>query len=134
MRRVDQKRSPAKNVQAVPPDASPQFELEDVVRRGQHTLLLTGALDMASCPVLHAALVELSADQPTAIVLDLRKLTFMDSSGMDGVLATQELCAERGCDFWVIPGEPRVLRVFAVTGLLDRLPLQPSGSHAGSEL
>ena len=130
--RDEQKNGQGKNVQNVPRHASSQFEVHGVVCDGQHTLLLTGELDIASRPALGAALAEACTDGTTALVLDLRKLTFMDSTGMSALLVAKKLCAEHGCDFCVIPGQARVLRVFAITGLLDRLNLPTDERHVGS--
>jgi anti-anti-sigma factor len=38
-----------------------------------------------------------------AVVLDLSRLTFMDSTGIHAVLLTKQLCAEHGCGFFVVP-------------------------------
>jgi len=69
-------------VQNVPRYGSSQLQLQDVVCAGRHTLLVTGELDIASCPALDAALPEVCIDGTTAVVLDLRKLTFLDSTGI----------------------------------------------------
>lgn len=121
-------------VQNVPRYGSSQFELQDVVCGGQHTLLLTGELDIASCPPLDAAIAEVCTDGTNAVVLDLSKLTFMDSTGIHVVLVAKGLCAAHGCDFLVIPGQPQVLRVLAVSGLLDHLPLWIDNNDTGSAL
>jgi anti-sigma B factor antagonist len=132
--RDEQKNGQGKDVQNVPGHAPSQFEVHGVVYDGQHTLLLTGELDIASRPVLGAALAETCTDGTTAVMLDLRKLTFMDSTGMVALLVAKKLCVEHGCDFCVILGQPRVLRVFAITGLLDRLNLLTDESQVSSEL
>ncbi len=98
--------------------------MQDVVCEGQHTLVLAGELDMVSSAVLHAALERVCADATTAVVLDLSRLTFMDSTGIHAVRLTKELCAEHGCEFHLIPGPAQVQRVFEITGLLDRLPFR----------
>jgi anti-anti-sigma factor len=59
----------------------------------------------------------------SAVELDLSRLTFMDSTGLRAVLRAQELCAEHGYDFLVIPGSGQVQRLLELTGTTDVLPL-----------
>jgi anti-anti-sigma factor len=108
------------------------FELQQVVHGLRHTLVLTGELDLASAPTLATAVAHIRMDRRTQLVLDLRKLTFIDSTGIRAVLVTRELCAECGCEFALVPGPPRVRRVFEVCGLLDRLPFRSVESAVGS--
>jgi anti-anti-sigma factor len=59
-----------------------QLELHRLDDRDRVTLVLAGELDMASAPKLDQALRELEATDPLCIVVDLRDLAFMDSSGL----------------------------------------------------
>jgi anti-anti-sigma factor len=102
------------------------FRVRHFVRAAEHTLVLTGELDVASCPALNAAVAEVCTDATTGVVLDLRKLTFIDSSGIHAVLVAQQLCAEHECEFRIVPGQAQVQGVFEITGLLDRLPFRAS--------
>jgi anti-anti-sigma factor len=47
---------------------------------------LSGELDLASTKLLHARLEQVESDNPELLVLDLRRLAFMDSSGLREVL------------------------------------------------
>ena len=104
----------------------PCFEVQHVACETEHTLVLTGELDLASCPALNTAVARICTDATTAVVLDMRKLTFIDSSGIHAVLLAQQLCAEHECEFLVLPGQAQVQRVFEITGLLDHLPFRAS--------
>ena len=109
---------------SAPLDGGCAFELQQVVSGARHTLVLTGELDAASAPTLATAVAHIRMDRTTQLVLDLRKLTFLDSAGIRAILVTRELCAERRCEFSLVPGPPRVRRVFEECGLLDRLPFR----------
>jgi anti-sigma B factor antagonist len=109
------------------------FELQQVVRGPRHTLVLTGELDAASAPTLATTVAHIRMDRSTQVILDLRKLSFIDSTGIRVVLVTRELCAECGCEFSLVPGPPRVRRVFEVCGLLDRLPFRNHESTVGPD-
>jgi anti-anti-sigma factor len=111
--------------QAVPAIAPPHLAVQHVVRVREHKLVLTGELDMASAPYLAAAVARIDMSRNTFLVLDLRNLAFIDASGIRAILVTQELCAERGSTFILVPGEQeQVQRVFEICGLLDHLPFR----------
>jgi anti-anti-sigma factor len=116
-------------------DAGTNFGVQQVVVNGRHTLVLTGELDVASAPTLGGALAHIPMDADTRLVLDLRGVSLIDSIGMRAVLVAQELCAQSGAEFALIPGQPQVQRVFEMCGLLDRLPFRGDegyGSHPSS--
>lgn len=118
----------AKNTsEDVPRRAPAQLGLRDVACPGQHTLLLSGELDMVSGPELRAALTRVCVEGAGTVVLDLSGLTFMDSTGIHAVRLTRELCAEHGCELRMIPGPAQVQRVFEIVGLLDQLPFRGDG-------
>jgi anti-anti-sigma factor len=103
--------------------SQPTFEVQQSVRDGRHTLILSGELDLAVAAGLEATILGLCGEGVNAIELDLSQLTFMDSTGLRAVLRAQELCAEHGYDFLVIPGNGQVQRLLELTGTTDVLPL-----------
>ncbi|TMK24704.1 MAG: STAS domain-containing protein [Actinobacteria bacterium] len=113
-------------------DASP-FKVSHVVRDGLHTLVLTGELDIAPAADLEAMVLRLCAEGARGLVIDLSGLTFMGSTGVRLILSSKEMCAECGCEFFVVPGPPGVQRLFEITGLLDAVPFTspPGGGEAG---
>jgi anti-anti-sigma factor len=60
----------------------------------------------------------------SALRIDLRGLTFIDSSGVRGLLIAKDWAVSKGSRFSIIPGSPNVMRVFALVGLLDKLPFE----------
>ncbi len=76
-----------------------------------------------TAPGLEAMVLGLCGESVSAVELDLSRLTFMDSTGLRAVLRAQELCAEHGYDFLVIPGSGQVQRLLELTGTTDVLPL-----------
>ena len=59
-----------------------------------------------------------------AIVLELDGLEFLDSSGLNLILATWEAARRDDTPFTLTPGRPNVHRVFHVAGLDDVLPFE----------
>jgi anti-anti-sigma factor len=97
-----------------------RLELQDLVCANRHTLVLTGEVDIASVWALDAALARICTSGTDAVVLDLRGVTFMDSSGIHAILRAEQLCRElQGCWFALIPdNKGQVRRVLELTGLL----------------
>lgn len=101
-----------------------QFRIEHRSEGMDHTLLLAGELDLATCPALDAEIQTLCTDGAAEIVLDLRDLSFIDSTGLRTILNGKALCEEHGCGFFLTSGQTQVQRLFAVSGLLGHLPFR----------
>jgi anti-sigma B factor antagonist len=104
-----------------PPDPGP-FEVELVPERDGVRIVPAGALDMATVPILEAPLRQLRDSGVRRLLVDLRRLTFIDSTGLRLVLAYDADSRQDGFAFALIPGSPKVQRVFEITGTLDALP------------
>ena len=59
-----------------------------------------------------------------SVTLDLRGLTFMDSSGVRFILAISAMAAQDGFELRVIKGNAAVQRVLELSGVDDRLDLR----------
>lgn len=75
-----------------------------------------GSLDMATAPGLRVRLDELRHAGFRRLILDLRRLEFMDSSGLRLMLALDAEARRDGFSVEVVAGPPAVQRVFEVTG------------------
>ena len=56
-----------------------------------------------------------------AVTLDLRKLRFVDSTGLRLILEIDAMARRDGFNFAVVRGPETVQRIFAITGMEDRL-------------
>ena len=82
----------------------------------------TGELDLSGAAVLEAELERLGEDPELgAVVLDMRALEFMDSSGLRLVVVADMRAREAGRRFSLIRGDETVHRVFEITRMSDRL-------------
>src|SRR6478752_4822270 len=86
------------------PEDQPHFAIQYVVCAGKLTLVLTGELEMVSAQVLGATVARIRLSRRTALVLDLRGLTFISSSGMHMIVMVHELCAQQRSSFMLVPG------------------------------
>jgi anti-anti-sigma factor len=104
------------------------FKIDERQERGWLRLALTGELDLAAAPVLDARLGQLRAEH-VAVRLDLSKLQFMDSSGLQVLLRSITDARENGWNLEIDPHRsPVVQRLFELTGI-DRHLLDASGSR-----
>ena len=89
---------------------------------------VSGELDLASAPELERELLAYVAD-PTCreIVLDLRAVTFIDSSGLRAVLVGSREATDAGRRLRVRPGTGQMLRVIELADVADRLDLELEG-------
>jgi len=104
-----------------------RFELQRIVSDGGHTLVLSGELDMTPAAALQAVIVS-CVHAKAGLTLDLRHLTFIDSTGLHLILFAQKLCQDKGAEFALIPGPRQVQRVFEIADLLNRLPFREAMS------
>jgi len=101
----------------------PGGELRCEIMRGGQTAWVrpSGELDLDSVHRLEAALEELRAEACPEVVLDLRGLTFMDSTGLRLVIRWDTAAQEDGFRFAIVPGADVVQRVFRLTGMDSHL-------------
>jgi anti-anti-sigma factor len=98
------------------------FEAECSLGEGRSVIALTGELDLAAVPQLEASASQALADDPVLLILDLSRLSFIDSSGMRSVLAVREQAENAGVGFGMVPGRANVQKLFAIAGILNGLP------------
>lgn len=102
--------------------SDPALRCELVPERDAVRIVPVGSLDMATAPVVDEQLAELRAAGFRALILDLGRLDFMDSSGLRLILRWDAAARSDGFKLTVAPGNSTVMRVFQVTGTTDRIP------------
>ena len=101
-------------------DSTPSFDVV-VERRGGRLLASpAGELDLATAPQLIAALR--AHDDCERLVIDLRGLDFMDSSGLRLLVSEHARAREGGYELQLVRGGPEVSRLLRLTRLDERLP------------
>ncbi len=86
-------------------------------RNGITRLALSGELDMATVDVLTNALLDSERDGASAIMLDLRDLTFMDSTGLHAFLQARERSQGNGHSLLFVGASHPVRTVFEIAGM-----------------
>ena len=100
-----------------------QFRV-DVRDEGQGTVIaLSGELDLASSPALEEALDRVFGSDAQVLVIDLRELEFMDSTGLSILVRAHQTADERKLSLHLVNGPPQVQRLLSLTGVGERLSL-----------
>ena len=90
---------------------------------GGISFALSGDLDLSTLEQLERALDESLDGQPELVVLDLRQLTFLDSSGLRAMLALHSSLREQGGRLVLVRGPRRVHRVLELTRADEELEI-----------
>lgn len=87
---------------------------------------VTGELDLASSPALEQELENGPPSRAEVVIVDLRQLEFMDSTGLSVLVRAHQRATEKGQQFVVVRGPQQVQRLLSLTGVADRLTLVDS--------
>lgn len=90
------------------------------------TVAVSGELDLVSSPTLADALERANQVEADVVVLDLRKLEFMDSTGLHLVIKAQHQIQASGRRFAMIRGSEQVDRLLALTGVAELVKIVDS--------
>lgn len=91
---------------------------------GAALVAVAGELDLASAPELEAELLRVLADASVPEVgVDLREVTYLDSSGLRTLLLAAREADATGRRLRITPGSGQALRVITLAGVADRLNL-----------
>jgi anti-sigma B factor antagonist len=83
---------------------------------------VSGELDLSSALVFEDELRRIEEQtKPTLLVLDLRLLKFMDSTGLRLILSAHARAINKGRKLAIVEGGDAVRRIFRLTGVLERL-------------
>jgi anti-anti-sigma factor len=84
---------------------------------------LMGELDLSTVAKVQEELRKVEADFPPTVVVDLSKLTFLDSTGLRCIVTADERARDEGRRVVIVRGPDPVQRVFAITRLEERLEM-----------
>jgi anti-sigma B factor antagonist len=86
-------------------------------------IAVAGELDLASSPELREELERATQTGAELVILDLRGLAFMDSTGLSVVVRAHQRAVEGGHRFAVVKGSKQVQRLLTLTGVGSRLTM-----------
>jgi anti-sigma B factor antagonist len=100
-------------------------------RDGSVVVALYGELDIADAAEVASALVAAAVREPS-IIVDLAGLDFIDSSGIAALAYARRHARQAGGDLVLVAPQQRVLRVVAITRLVDAFCVHASVEEAVS--
>jgi anti-sigma B factor antagonist len=96
----------------------------EVANRGEAAVIsVSGELDLASSPALEEELERVAGSDASLVIVDLRNLEFMDSTGLSVLVRAHQRAAESSQRFGLVNGSQQVQRLLSLTGVADRLVL-----------
>ena len=95
---------------------APAFTSQVEWRNDIALVALSGELDMATAPLLEGCLAPVEADGPASIMVDLRDLMFIDSTGLGVLLRARGRAEANGHRLLVVGASPTARRLFELTG------------------
>lgn len=99
----------------------------DVNNEGRAVVFaVQGELDLASSPTLEQAIDGVSNDDIDLLIVDLRELRFMDSTGLHALVKANKRAGEAGRKFAVIQGGAQIQRLLSLTGVGELLTVAES--------
>jgi anti-sigma B factor antagonist len=94
------------------------------------TVTLEGEVDVYTAPQLKEQLVTVLEDGCTSVIIDLEKVTFIDSSGLGVLVGALRRARERGGAVRLVCTRDSVLKIFRITGLDKVFPIFSDASEA----
>ena len=82
-----------------------------------------GELDIVTAPQLVEAVDDATSEPVAELVLDLRELTFMDSTGLRALAQARVKAEQAGTALTIWRGPRQIERVLEISGLGPLLPL-----------
>jgi anti-sigma B factor antagonist len=98
------------------------FDLQITQKAGTAVLSLSGELDLGCVERLGKALAEITL-QAEQVIVDMREVTFMDSSALRVLLRLWSESRKNGFSLAIVRPRPEVQKVFEVTGADKALPM-----------
>lgn len=101
--------------------------LTEVHNQGEMCVVaVSGELDLASSATLDQQLTRMLDAAAALVVVDLRGLEFMDSTGLSTLVKAHQRAEQAGKRFALIRGSQQVQRLLSLTGVEERMVLADS--------
>ncbi len=84
---------------------------------------LLGELDLSTVGKVQEELRRVEKSSPPTVVIDLSRVTFLDSTGLRCIVTADERARDEGRRLVIVRGPDPVQRVFSITRLEERLEM-----------
>ena len=111
-----------------------QLDIHTVALHDRTVVRLEGELDAYTAPRLVACFDDLLAEGVTDLVVDLGRVSFIDSTGLGVLVNAYNAAAERDGTVELVASDPRVVRVLKMTSLDQIFTVHASLEELGFEV
>ena len=109
-----------------------EFQIEERSAGPNPVVAVTGEIDVATAPQLRECLHRVIAEGGSTVVLDILGVTFLDSTALGVLVGALKRCRELGGDLHVVVADPRIVKIFEITGLTNVFTITDSLEAAGA--
>lgn len=106
------------------------LKIESKESGGVGVITLDGEVDVYTAPKLKSRLVDLVDEGKYKIIVDLRKVDFMDSSGLGVLVGGLKRVKSHKGTIALVCNQENILKIFRITGLAKVFPIFPSKEEA----
>ena len=100
-----------------------EFEVEVERGEGNAVVRVSGEFDLAATDAVEGALLSVEDGKCGVIVLDLRGVTFLDSTGLRTITSADHRARDAGHELRIVRGPEQIQKLLYVTGMDKILPL-----------
>ena len=97
---------------------------------GWAVLAVSGEVDVATAPRLRERLVDLVTEGNHRLLVDLENVDFLDSTGLGVLVGALKRVRTHDGDLALVCTQPRILKVFEITGLTKVFAIHKSVDEA----
>jgi len=107
-----------------------RLDIHSHIDRGSGVVVVAGEIDLATVADFREAISDLVASGYVHLVIDLSAVTFIDSTGLGVMVGARKKVRDACGSLRLVCTDNRVLRLLAVTGLTQVLPVHASADEA----
>ena len=99
------------------------MEIEVEEKEGYHIVTPIGELDIYTVPLFRKVVLKLEGDRRHDLILDLTRVTFIDSSGLGSLIEIFQKVQSVNGEIAYVVNNPRILKVFKLVDLDKVFPI-----------
>jgi anti-sigma B factor antagonist len=93
------------------------FDVETTEQQGASILTLRGEIDVYTAPQLRQAIVDIVDGGATRLVVDMRSVEFLDSTGLGVLVDGLRRVKTKDGSLSIVATQDKILKIFDITGL-----------------
>lgn len=95
-----------------------------------HVIEVSGEVELYNAHRLKDVVIAMMQKKVRVFILNLKRVTYIDSSGVAALLSINAMLAREGMQFRIVSVSRPILRVLELTRLMDFLPVFPNELEA----